>query len=236
MQRVLTEPLHGDRSVVPDGQNENHAALERLAHDLQTAELGEGVRVAERGLLCSAGLVRDRVVRSQARDGAERVVVDDAVLDVLAADLDKVATGGAVRRDELRDRGDRLGGVDGETRAGPEERLVPHAPRVEVAAGSVADTTVGAGSATAGSAVGASETDTGARVRGERLGERVGLPDVHLRAAGAELALARVGGGGVPAGGVGETTDELSMDCQRSSNKSCSKNLTLRSRGHCESQ
>jgi hypothetical protein len=236
MRRGLTKPLHGDRGVVPDGQNEDHTALERLAHDLETTELSEGVRVAERRLLGSAGLVRDRVVRSQARDGAERVVVDDAVLDILAADLDKVAAGGAVRRDELRDRGDRLGGVDGETRAGPEERLVAHAPRVEVAAGSVADTTVGAGSATAGSAVGTSETDAGARVRGERLGERVGLPDVHLRAARAELALARVGGGGVPAGGVGETTDELLMDCERSFNKLSSTSLTLRSRGHCESQ
>ena len=82
----------------------------------ETAELSEGVGVAESGLLGRAPRVGDRVA-GRASDGRLGVGDDLAVLDVEAADLGEGAGVGAVGGDELSNDGDLLRGVDGHVRA-----------------------------------------------------------------------------------------------------------------------
>ena len=128
---VGVEPEHVDRMVVPDGEGENHATTEGAAHGRHTSELGEVVVVAESGLLFGTELVGDAVGLGHAADLGDAVVDDDAVLDVLAADLGELAGVGAVSGDELGDDCHLALGVDLHTRA--VESLVAHAVRIEVA-------------------------------------------------------------------------------------------------------
>ena len=176
--------------VVPEGHDENHSLIEGLAHDVEAAKALEGVVVAEGGLLGIAELVGDRVVVGQAGDVRPRVGDDPAVLDVEAANLGECARGLVVAREELGDDGELLRRIDG--LADAEERLVAHAPRVEIAAVLVADTTVTVVAVTALSAGAAGLTLHGADVGRHSSALRVGLPDIHLVTTGAVLARARV--------------------------------------------
>lgn len=92
---AAVEPVHVLAVVVPDAEDEDHAAAEGLAHGGE-ASVGRGGRARRDGV--AAGL------------GAGDV---DAVLPVLAGDADEVARGRAVVRVELGDDGEGLGGVDG---------------------------------------------------------------------------------------------------------------------------
>ena len=165
--------------VVPDGHDKDHAGAlgEGLAHLLEATLCGEGVCVAEGGLLLGAELVGDGVCGVDAGDLAEGVGDHFAILDVEAVDGDEVARRGARVRDELGDDGEFGFGVDGQT--GAVEAGVAHAVGVEVTAGLVAD----GGAVAAGSASGL--PDTGARVGSEGGSIAVGLPDVHFVAASA---------------------------------------------------
>lgn len=167
--------------VVPERENENHAALEGAAHGGEATLALEAVRVAERSLLGIAVSVRDRVVRGESGDVGLRVLDDDAILDVDAADLDEVSRRRVVGGDELGDDGDLLVGVDGEARA--EEALGALAERVEVASILVANSVVAFVTVTALSARAAILAVDGTYVRGHSSGIRVGLPDIHFIAA-----------------------------------------------------
>jgi hypothetical protein len=70
-------------------------------------------------------------VTGHAGDLRLRVLVDNAVLDVEAADLDKRAGRRASVGNELGDDGDLLGGVDSLAR--PKEGGIAHAVRVKIA-------------------------------------------------------------------------------------------------------
>lgn len=196
---VRVEPEHVDGVVVPDGQDEDYSASERLSHRGQSTLLLEGVGVTEDALLLSAESLRDGVEGVDAGDVDDRVLDDDVVLDVDAADLREGAGVGAVSGEELSDGGDLLSGVDGEAGAGAVEGGVTHAVGVEVASSRVAHAT----RAVSASALGL--TDDVARVRGVGLGDRVSFPDIHLVAAGSPVTLARVGrvGVGGPTSNVG---------------------------------
>ena len=137
---VGVEPEHVRLVVVPDGHDEDHTRVERLAHGRETAELLKRVGVAERGLLRGAEVGGDRVECVDAGDVGLRVGDHLAILDVETADLAELAGRGVVRREELRDDGDLGRGVDG--LAGAVELLVAHAERVEVTAVLVAERVV----------------------------------------------------------------------------------------------
>ena len=127
---VGVEPEHVHGIVVPDGEDEDHALLERLADLREAAQRLEGVGVAERGLLRRAPRVGDGVAR-RATDRRLRVGDDSTALHVEAADLRESSRVSAVGSDELRDNGDLLRGVDG--LSGTVEGGVTLAEGVEVA-------------------------------------------------------------------------------------------------------
>jgi hypothetical protein len=150
--------------VIPDGHYKNHTSLECVTHSLKTATRFERVGVTESSLLSIAEVVRDRVECLHSRDVRVRVLDDLAVLDVQATDLDEVTVGRVVGRQELSDNSDLLSGVD--SQAGPEERLITHAPRVEVATVCVTETVVAVGTSATVCARAASLTVDSAVVRG----------------------------------------------------------------------
>lgn len=209
---VAVEPEHVGRVIIPQGHDENHALGEGSTHALEAAVLFEDVLVLEQALLGGAVLGGDGVA-ADAGPGRLRVGDHLAVLHVEALDLLEGAAGGAVVGDELGDDGKLALGVDGHARA--VEGLVALAEGVEI-------TSVGvAGAAVAVGAVGATAGITGAhhlagrvaRMGGEGRGDAVGLPDIHLRAAGPVVAGTRIGivGGGLPPFNVGLTVDELEV-------------------------
>ena len=190
VRRVLrVQPEHVCCVVVPDRQHKYNTARERLAHLLQSTLVREQVRVGERRLLLRAELVRDRVERGVDSGDVDFAVLDhDTVLDVETADLRERAGGRVVVGQELGDDRERLGGVDGH--ACTVERGVAHAERVEVAASRVTET---GGSTSALVARARIEADGAAGVGRVGGSHGVGLPDVHLAAAGTHVAGTRVG-------------------------------------------
>jgi hypothetical protein len=134
--------------ISPQGEGENHAILESLAHVRQTTNVVElVVLLVEGGLLGGAELAGDGGTGVAGDDGLG--VCDDlAVLDVDAADLVEEAVGAGV---ELGHDCDGLGAVDGEAWALAVEVLNALAVGVEVAAVGVAGSAVavvGEGTAT----------------------------------------------------------------------------------------
>lgn len=200
------EPQHVDRVVVPERHDEDVAAGERCAHGVEAAELGEGVVVAEGGLLLAAEGVGDGVAGC-GRDLGLGVLVNLAVLHVEALDLAERGAGA----DEL--------GHDGHFRLGVElharavEALVAHAVAVKVAAILIADALVAVVAVAAVSACAGSDTRALAGMRGVGGRDGVGLPDVHLGAAGADVTLTGVGVvlSAVPARNVSLTVDPLDV-------------------------
>ena len=184
------EPLHVGGVVVPDGHGEDHGDVEGGAEAGHAAGGLEVVGVAEGSLLLVAELVAELVGRVNAGDVALGVGDGDAVLDVEAPDAGERAGGGVVGGDELRHDGDLLAGVD--RLAGAEEGLVAHAVGVEVASVLVADALVSRSWVTAVRALAADESVALAGVGSVRRGVLVGLPDVHLSAAGSVAARAGV--------------------------------------------
>lgn len=140
-------------------------------------------------------------------DGAHGVGDDNTVLDVEPLDLGEGTSVSAVGGEELSDNGEGLGGVDG--LVGAVEGSVAHTVGVEVASIGVTEASVsvaGRGSSTTLVTSALSRTaSTRARVRGVGGGNRVGLPEIHLVAAGSVVTGSSVGGVGVtsPADVVG---------------------------------
>lgn len=192
--------------VVPERHDEDVAASKRRAHAVQAAELGEGVVVAEGSLLGLAEVVGQGVT-GDARDGGVGVLVHLAVLHVEALDLAEAGAGA----DELGNDGHLLLGV--ELLAGAVEVLDAHAVAVEVTAVLVADALVAVIAVTTVSASAGCDTRTLAGVGGICGGDGVGLPDIHLSAAGASVTLTSVGVvlGAVPALDVGLAVDPLDV-------------------------
>ena len=100
------------------------------------------------------------------------------------------ASVGIALGDELGDDGELGVGVD--LQAGAVEGLVTHTPGVEVASVLVANTSVTVSAITAVGAGAASLRSDRARVRSVGSSHLVGLPDIHLGAARAVLALSGV--------------------------------------------
>lgn len=149
----------------------------------------------------SAEVVGDGVDSVDSGNGDGGVLDDLAVLDVKTTDLVEVAVGCAIGGDELGNDSELAAGVNGHTLA--EERFVAHAERVEVTSVLVAKAGVPLVVITALStrALGLAVDGTG--VRSESSSIVVGLPDIHLRAAGTEVAASGVG----VAGRTGPTRD-----------------------------
>jgi len=204
------QPVHVHFVVVPERHDKDHAVLESVTHSLQAASASEVVVVAEDALLVLAEGVGDRVA-ADTSDVGRGLLEDLATLDVQTADLDEVAILSVVGGDELSHNGNRLLGVDRLARA--IERLVAHAEGVEVATVSVTVASVSAVTGAARSVGGAGAVAGVARVRSERVGDAVGLPDVHLVTARSSLASSSVAVvcGSAPALGVGFPFNELDV-------------------------
>ena len=222
------EPEGVGRVVVPERHDEDHTSLHGSAHLSKTSLGLEVVGVAEDGLLSSAPAVADVVLRRDACDLGVGVGKGLAVLYVEALDLGEGTGVGAVAGDELErishqisreekletylsDNGELGLGVDG--LAGAVEAGVAHAVGVEVASVLVAHARV---SIAARAALGASAHSLavdGARVRCVGVRDGVGLPDVHLRAAGAHCSgtRIRVAGRRIPSHNVSQSIDELQV-------------------------
>ena len=177
------EPHHAGVVVIPDAHDQDHG-LQGVAHALKATVLSEVVIVAEGGLLGRAELGGDGVALDALNVGLG--VGDNlVVLDPEALNLGELALVGAVGGDELGHDGHRGLGVDGV--AGAVEGFVAHAEGVEVASVGVASAGVaglGVGAA-ALVALAHSLLNSVARVGSIGRGDAVGLPDVHLGAAGA---------------------------------------------------
>lgn len=96
------EPIHVAAGVVPDAEDEDHAAAQCLAHGGQSAK--GGCRAVDGG----APVLRDGADARRGHSVGDHL----AVLDVLSADLGQGAGGGAVVGDKLRGDGKGLRGVD----------------------------------------------------------------------------------------------------------------------------
>ena len=193
--------------VVPEGHDEDVAASKRGTHLVETTESLERRCVTEGGLLLVTVLLSDGVA-ADALNGRVGVLEDGSSLDVETLDLGEAGAGA----DELSDNSHLLGGVEGHAWA--VEVTDAHAVAVEVAAVLVANSAVAVVAVTAAYFVLALlETSALAGMRSVGSGDGVGLPDVHLGAAGTQLALAGVGVvvGRVPALDVGHTVDELDV-------------------------
>lgn len=182
--------------VIPQRHDQDHALAHAVAHLRHAALLGEDVGVVELDLLRLAERVGEAVVPGQGRPRGVGLLDLGAALDVVLLDAGETAA----RADELGDDGELLARVD--RLAAPVEGLVAHAVRVPVAAVRVAVARVARRRVGAAALVGVARVLRRglARVRGIGHAHRVGLPDVHLGAAGAGAADARVGvvGGGLP--------------------------------------
>lgn len=200
------EPEHVDGVVVPERHDEDVAAGERSTHAVEAAEGGEGVVVAEGGLLVLAEAVGDGAAGG-AGDLGLAVLVHLAVLDVEALDL---AERGAAA-DELGDDGHLRLGVELGSRT--VEVLDAHAVAVEVTAVLVANAVVAVIAVTAVGASACYDARALAGVRGVGGGDGVGLPDIHLGAACTCVTLAGVGVvlRAVPALDVGLAIDPLDV-------------------------
>lgn len=156
---VTIKPMHPQARIIPDTEHRHHAPPQSLAHTLQPTQR----------------LERPRRRAESLRHGDGRIADHHTLLHVQPADLGQSSCRGVIGRHELRDDGYRLGGVNGETVA----IVILCAELVGVvgAAIPVADgVAFGAGARV--------QAGCGARVRGENCGARVGLPEVHLLAAG----------------------------------------------------
>jgi hypothetical protein len=219
------QPQHVDRMVVPERHDQDVAACKRSAHLVESTERLEGVGVAESRLLRGAEGLGDGVA-GYALDGRVAVLEDLAVLYVEALDLRE----GGARADELGDDGHFLGGVEGG--AGAVEVLDAHAVAllgllvcglswvggcsayVEITSVLVADTAVTVAAVSARDIISALlKTRALARVRGVGGRDGVGLPDIHLGAAGTDLTRSgvRVSVRWVPALDVGLSVDKLDV-------------------------
>jgi hypothetical protein len=198
------EPEHVDRVVVPERHDEDVAASKRRAHTVEAANGSELVVVAESSLLGLAEAVGDGVA-ADAGDSGLGVLEHLAVLDIEALDLGQAGA----RADELGDDGHFLLGVEGG--AGAVEVLDAHTVAVEVAAVLVADTLVAVVAITTVGACAGNNTRALAGMGGVGSRDTVGLPNIHLRAAGANGTSTGVSivGVGDPAGAVGLAVDEL---------------------------
>jgi hypothetical protein len=124
------KPEHVDCVVIPDGQDEDLAAVHGLTHSREAALGAEGVGIAESGLLGCAPGVAGVVLGGNASDVGDGVGDGVAVLDVETLNGGESAGGSPVHCDELCDDSDWLGCVDNHTRA--IERGVAHAVGVEI--------------------------------------------------------------------------------------------------------
>ena len=120
---VGVQPEHVSLVVVPQAHDQDMAAGKGLAHDLEATLDGVVIIVVEGNLVVLAELLGDGVELLEALDVHDRVLNDVAVLDVLAADLNKLAGVGAVSSDELGDDSDHPAAVNGELGARTPEGL-----------------------------------------------------------------------------------------------------------------
>ena len=193
---VGVEPEHVDGVIVPDGEHENHAGLERVAHGRETALGSKGVCVAKFGFLRCAEGVGNGVAGGDVRHVDVGVGNHFAVLHVLAPDFLEVAGGSARVGDELGNDSKDLTGIDG--LADTIKGLVAHAIRVEITTSLIARGGAGRAGASSIASWGAGMGSVGCR-------HLVGFPNIHLRAARTEVAFARVGtvGIGSPPSNIG---------------------------------
>lgn len=180
---ALVQPGHVAASVPPDAHGQHHTTGQGLAHT-------DGTTQPEHWLGTSglAELVVDVVDLGVVVDVDGGVLDHLAVLDVQAVDALKLA---ALVGGELRDDGKGAVGVDGHVARVTVVVVVGDTVRVVSAAGLVADAL-----ARALGALALSVARDVARVRDQRGGAGVSLPDVHLVAASSvavDVALCRRG-------------------------------------------
>jgi hypothetical protein len=171
--------------VVPERHNKNHGSLERIAHTVPSTLLGKIIDVAK-DLLLGGAEVRGERASGVSSDLGLRVGNDLAVLDVETSNLRETAVAALV---ELGDNSNLLGGVDVEAGSRTVEGLVTLTVGVEIATVSItssAVTVVGVSSTTRVTSASVL-SELGARVRSVGSGDGVGLPDVHLGAACAQV-------------------------------------------------
>ena len=175
--------------VVPQTHDQDHAALHGLAHCLEPALLGEVVGVAVVLLGGGAVFISNGIMLLAAYSHIGGLD-DFAILHVEPLDFLEVSFIGAVLRDELSHHSEGFGGVNVEARAWAVEGSDSATVGVQVAAilvthSIVALVLVGV-SALLALATGLALHSAG--VGGVGSGDRIALPRVEFRAAGAILA------------------------------------------------
>lgn len=170
---------------MPERHNKDHGGRESIAHAVPATLLREVIDIAKDALLLGAEVRGERATGVACNLGLG-VGNDLAVLDVQTGDLRKTSVAALV---ELSDDSHLLGGIDVEVGSRTVEGLVALAVGVEIttvgiASSAISVTRVGSTTRVASARV---LSELGARMRSEGCGDGVGLPDIHLGAAGAQV-------------------------------------------------
>ena len=181
--------------IIPKRHDQNHTLVERLVHVGHTTMLLERIGVAKDLLLLITKLGGNGISLDTG-NGRLGVGNDFPVLDVVALDFHVVASA-----NKLSDDGEFLGSVDGLALA--VKGLVTLAVRVEIATIGITGSAIAVGGigSTAAVALAAGLADGLTGVRSNCSTHGVGLPDIHLGAAGPVLSDTGIGvvGGSLPA-------------------------------------
>jgi hypothetical protein len=175
---------------VPERHNKNHRGRESIAYAVPATLLREVIDIAKDGLLLGAEVRGERATGVACNLGL-RVGNDLAILDIQTGDLRETSVAALVK---LSDDSHLLGGVDVEIGSRTVEGLVALAVGVEITTVGIASTAISVIRVGSTTRVASARVlgELGARVGSEGGGDGVGLPDIHLRAAGAQITNASV--------------------------------------------
>lgn len=180
--RDNNKQFHEKTHVIPQRHNQDHGLGKGFAHLGKTTTLIEDVGVTESSLLSRAVVLGDRVARNTCNQ-ALRVRDNLAVLYVEPLDLAK-----ATRRirEELSHNGKLLSGVEVEAGARAIESSVALTITIEITTIGVAVSSVAVRRVSSAASItfAGVVANIGAGMGSVGGGDAVGLPDIHLRAAG----------------------------------------------------
>lgn len=176
---------------MPERHNKDHGGRESIAHAVPATLLREVIDISKDTLLLGAEVRGERATGVACNLGLG-VGNDLAVLDVQTGNLRKTSVAARV---ELSDNSHLLGGIDVEVGSRTVEGLVALAIGVEITTVGIASSTISVirvGSTTRVTSARVL-SELGARMRSEGCGDGVGLPDIHLGAAGTQVTNTGVG-------------------------------------------
>jgi len=129
--------------IIPNRHNENHTTAQSFPHLLEASTESELILVTGCFLLCGAEVRADRIVLF-ALEVKLRRLNDFAILNILSANFDKIASVCVITCNELSDDGKGLGCIYSKAGAIAKECFLSKAVSIQIASGPVTETTLAA--------------------------------------------------------------------------------------------